>query len=187
MKKAVVTASILAFLLFGYMGLATYAISTQGIEQLLLCADRGGLKIPFSKQLCRGYLLAFRGSREDIDTLHKGVGALFVTQGESATSERAELLNFLVGKGLDVNRVDMHQLLPLHGATLANSADEVKILLDNGADPSLTDGRFGLTPLEFALKLRREDKSNTDREAVIALLRNADSNAQPILLPDAAR
>lgn len=186
MKKTI-TASIVGFLLFVYIGLSTYAISTQGIEDLLLCADRGGLKIPFSKQLCRKYLLNFRGSREDIDTLQQGIGALFVTQGESTTSERTELLKFLVGKGLDVNRAGMDRLLPLHGAVLANSADEVKILLGNGANPALKDNRFELTPLELALKLQSEDKTPNDRSAVIAILRNTNSVAQPGGPPDAAR
>lgn len=184
--KKIFTASV-GFLLFAYIGLSTYAISTQGIEDLLVCADRGGLKIPFSKQLCREYLLNFRGSREDIDTLQQGIGALFVTQGESTTSARTELLKFLVGKGLDVNRAGMDRLLPLHGAVLSNSADEVKILLDNGANPALKDSRFELTPLELALKLESEDKTSNDRSAVIAILRNTNSVAQPGGPPDAAR
>ena len=98
-------------------------------------------------------MLSFRGSSADIDTLHQGIVALFVTQGESTTSERTELLEFLVGKGLDVNRAVMDKLLPLHGAVLANSAGEVKILLSTGANPALKDNRFELTPLELALKL----------------------------------
>ncbi len=186
MKKTI-TVSFVGFLLFVYIGLSTYAISTQGIEDLLLCADRGGLKIPFSKQLCRKYLFNFRGSREDVDTLQQGVGALFVTQGESTTSERTELLKFLVGKGLDVNRAGMDRILPLHGAVLANSADEVKILLGNGANPALKDNRFELAPLELALKLQSEDKTPNDRSAVIAILRNTNSVAQPGGPPDAAR
>lgn len=178
MKKAI-GASVVAALLVGYTGLATYAISTQGIEQLLICADHGGLKVPFSKQICREYLFGFRGSQEDIDTLQHGIGALFVVQGQSTMAERSELLKFLVGKGLDVNRAGMRQPPPLHGAVLANSADEVKILLDLGGSPSLRDNSLGLTPLELALKLQSEDKSPSDRNAVIALLRDAQPSGPP--------
>lgn len=170
--KRVLIASIVGFLFVGYMGLSIYAVSRQEVGQLLICADRGGLKIPFSKCLCREYLFAFRGSKQDIDSLHQGIGALFVAQGESATSEREQILKFLIGKGLDVNRAGMHQLLPLHGAVLANSADEIRILLNNGADPSLKDNRFGLTALELALKLQSEDKLPGNRNTVISLLKN---------------
>lgn len=176
--KRKITTSIVSLLLFVYIGSSTYAISTQGIEDLLLCADRGGLKVPFSKQLCRRYLLNFRGSKEDIDILQQGIGAMFLTQGESTTSERTELLKFLIDKGLDVNRAGMDRLLPLHGAVLANSADEIMMLLDNGANQALKDNRFELTPLELALKLQSEDKTQIDRSAVIAILRNTDSAAQ---------
>lgn len=172
MKKALI-ASVIGFLLFGYVGLSINAVAKQGIEQLLICADRGGLKIPFSKYLCREYLFAFRGSTKDIDALHQGIGASFAIQGESATSEREEILRFLIGKGLDVNRFDKDQLLPLHGAVLANSADEIKMLLQNGANPVLKDNTFGLTALGLALKLQSEDKLPNDRNAVISLLKNA--------------
>lgn len=183
MKKTI-TASIVGFLLVAYIGLSTYAISTQGIEDLLLCADRGGLKIPFSQQICRKYLFAFRGSKQDIAALHQGIGALFVTQGESPPAERDTLLKFLVKRGLDVNRAGTDQVLPLHGAVLANAADEVKLLLDNGANPALPDhsptlrNYTGLTPLEMALKLQAEDKSPRDRSAVIALLTSATAKTQ---------
>jgi len=182
MKKTIAT-SIVPVLLFVYLGLAAYAISAQRIEQLLICADNGGLKIPFSKKLCREYLFSFRGSQEDIDTLEHGIGALFVVQGKASAAERSELLKFLVGKGLDVNRSGVNHLPPLHGAALANSADEVQMLLDNGANPSLKDDGFGLTPLEFVLELQSKEKSKTDRTAVITLL----TNAQPGISPDPAR
>ncbi|MDR2853607.1 MAG: hypothetical protein LBV61_11240 [Burkholderiaceae bacterium] len=174
MKKTI-AAFIVAVLLFGYIGSAAYAVSAQGIEQLLICADHGGLKIPFSKHICRNYFFAFRGSRKDIDTLEQGIGALFVVQGKSTVSERSELLKFLVDKGLDVNRAGVSQLPPLHGAVLANSEDEIQMLLNNGANLSLKDSHLGLTPLGFALKLQNEDKSRRDRNAVIALLKNAQA------------
>lgn len=123
--------------------------------------------------MCREYLFAFRGSQQDIDSLHQGVGASFVIQGESAAPEREQVLKYLISKGLDVNHIDMHQLSPLHGAVLSNSADEVEMLLRNGASTNLKDKKFGLTPLELALKLQSENKLQRDWQEVISLLKNA--------------
>jgi len=162
-----------AFVALAYAGLSTYVISNQSIEHLLLCADSGGLKVPFSKAVCRNFLFAFRGTQSDIEALHRGTGASFVVQGESTEDRREQVLKFLVAKGLDVNREDMHRLTPLHGAVLTNSSVEVGMLLRNGADPRLQDKRFGLTPLELAFKLQSE-RSEEDRQGVIVLLKGAN-------------
>ena len=154
-----------------YVALCAYAVADQDVEELLLCADSGGLKIPFSKTVCRNYLFASRGTREDIELLHRGVGAFFVVQGESSEAEREEVLRFLVGKGLDVNRIDMHGLTPLHGAVLGNVPSEVSMLLRSGGNPRLKDRKFGLTPLELAVKLEREGSVPGGRQEVIALLK----------------
>lgn len=170
--RKVLLGYIIGLIVTGYIGLSAYVITKQGIEQLLVCADQGGIKIPFSKTLCREYLFAFRGSQQDIDLLHQGVGASFVIQGESAAPEREQVLKYLISKGLDVNHIDMHQLSPLHVAVLSNSADEVEMLLRNGASTHLKDKKFKLTPLELALKLQSENKLPRDRQAVISLLKN---------------
>ena len=169
MKKFALT--LIGFVVFAYVGFSAHAVTQLGIEHLLLCADKGGLKVPFSKQLCRNYLMNFRGSQEDIATLQQGVGAFLVTQGSSPISERTELLEFLVGKGLDVNRAGMDNILPLHGAVLANSADGLQILLDVGANPFLTEETFGLTPWQLALRLKGEDTQPIDRSAVFEIFR----------------
>jgi Ankyrin repeats (many copies) len=156
-----------------YVGLSAYVIAQQGIEDLLLCADKGGLRIPISKNLCRAYLFAFRGSRQDIEALHRGIGASFVAQGESSATEREQILRFLISKGLNVNNIDAHKLTPLHSAVLANSAEEVELLLRNGASVSVKDERFKLVPLDLAIKLQKEGRLQNDRQAVISLLRNA--------------
>ena len=153
--------------------MVVHVIAKQGIEELLVCVDQGGVKIPFARYLCRQYLFTVRGSQRDIDTLHQGIGASFVIQGESTALEREQLLRFLVGKGLDVNRIGMDKLSPLHAAVLANSADEVEMLLRNGASVDLKDEKFGLTPLELAMKLQSGDESANTRQTVVSLLSNA--------------
>jgi Ankyrin repeats (many copies) len=149
---------------------AAYVVTTQGIEDLLLCSDGGGLKVPFSNQLCRSYLFAFRGTPQDIASLQRGIGASFVLQGVSPLLERERTLKFLISKGLRVNELDMHGATPLHAAVLANSSDEIEVLLRNGADVNVKDQKFGLTPLGLALKLQRDGK--VDRHAVISILMN---------------
>jgi hypothetical protein len=154
-----------------YAGLSAYAIASQSIEDLLLCADGGGLKIPFSKTLCRRYLFAFRGSAADMAELQESGGASFVVQGRSSPVEREQVLRFLIGKGLDVNRPDRISLPPLHAAVLAGAADEVAILLRNGAVTTVRDGHYGLTPLELAQRLQSERKKDAqDWQPIITQL-----------------
>ena len=168
--RLIVSAFVLATI--AYLGTSAFVIANQRIEELLICADEGGLKVPFSKALCRHYLFAFRGTPEDIEALHQGTGASFVVQGNASEHEREQVLQFLIAKGLDVNHEDMHLLTPLHGAVVANAADEVALLLRNGANARLKDGKFALTPLELARKLQNAG-ATPDRRAVISLLDEA--------------
>jgi hypothetical protein len=163
---------VLLLAVTAYIALFAYAIPRQPIEDLLVCADSGGMKIPYSNKLCRSYLLAFRGTPEDIQDLNQGAGVGFVVQGISDAHEREEVLAFLVSKGLDVNRIrpDDIPVRPLHASVLANQPDEVRMLLRNGADASLRGEHFHLTPLELARKLQAEGKTARDRSAIIALL-----------------
>lgn len=176
MKKRI--ALLVGFALVGYIGLSVYIIVNQGIEELLICSDKGGLKIPFSKQVCRKYLLTVRGTQKDIKILQQGVGASFVVQGEASLIEREEILKYLISKGLDINQIDIHALSPLQGAILANSTEEIEILLRNGANPNLKENKFQLTPLELALKLQSENKSLSNLSTIISILKNANGNAQ---------
>jgi hypothetical protein len=173
MRSKPLVASLLVLVLMAYLGLSAHAITQQPIEDLLVCADHGGLKVPFSRAVCRAYLQTARGTPQDIAALHEGTGAAFVIQGESSIADREELLAFLVGKGLNVNHVDTHGLLPLHSAVIANSAAEVEMLLRHGANPSLVDQQFGLDPLALALKLQKERPTGVDRTAVIGKLKQA--------------
>jgi ankyrin repeat protein len=171
MKKALATTAIGVATAF-YVAFAIHAVSKQGTEALLVCADAGGLNIPFSKYLCREYLFTFRGLSRDIDVLHQGVGATFVIQGSSTSREREQVLTFLLGKGLDINQIDMHGLTPLHSAVLTNSADDITVLLTHGASADLKDRVYGLTALELALKLQRECGKNNDWARVISALKS---------------
>jgi hypothetical protein len=169
MKKSLIYSAFgIAFA--GYAGLSVYAIMDQEIESLLVCADSGGFKIPFSKNICRAYLFNFRGTKLDIADLEKGVGASFVVRGESPVLEREAVLKYLLGKNLNIDNIGMHQFSALHEAVIVNSTEEVEILLRNGADTNIKDKKYGLTPLELAVKLQGEGTPGVDRKPVITLL-----------------
>jgi hypothetical protein len=172
-------AYIVGLMIVTYLWLFAYVIAHQGIEELVLCADDGGLKIPFSKSLCRKYLFGFRGNAEDIETLHQGIGASFVVHGHSSLIEREQILKYLIDKGLNVNHIDRHQLSALHGVVLANSVDEADMLLRMGANSRLKDQKFGLNPLELALKLQKENRLPADRQAMISLLQKNQAVTKP--------
>jgi hypothetical protein len=101
----------LACALLAYGALAAYAVTKQDIHGLILCADHGGLKVPFAKHACHLYFFSFRGTKEDIEDLHAEVGALFVTQGEDL-AQRREMLHFLVSRRLDLSRASPIDGLP---------------------------------------------------------------------------
>ena len=50
----------------------------------------------------------------------------------------------------DPNELDADGGTPLHQAAWDGDLDRIRLLLDAGADPSIIDGRFGSTPLEWA-------------------------------------
>ncbi|MGH8084952.1 MAG: ankyrin repeat domain-containing protein [Lysobacter sp.] len=157
----------------GYMVVAGYALTRQGIEPLLLCADKGGLAIPMPQHICRQYLFAFRGTPDDIETLEQGIGASFIVQGESSKEDRSEVLAFLVERGLDPNHIDMHGLTPLHAAVLANDVEEARILLAHGARVDIQDRAHGLTALEFSRQLLEQNHADIEsREPLVTVLRD---------------
>lgn len=170
MKKST-TGLLIGAALAVYSVASAYVITRQGIEPLLICADSGGLKVPFSKELCRTYLHTARGTPQDISDLQNGIGASFVVQGESSTKERLDLLIFLKGKGLDLNLAGANQLPPLHASIVANRPEEVKLLLQAGASTGIKDTQFNLLPVEFAEKLQNESINPSSWQETIEALK----------------
>jgi len=170
--------SIGGALIIGYVGLSAYVVSRQDIESLLVCAEQGGLKIPYAKSICRAYLSAARGTPDDIEALQRGVGATFVVQGSASSEEKEQLLVLLISKGLDVNHIDMRGSTPLHAAVLAGAEDEVDLLLNHGARIDLKDAATGLTAPELALKLQVDHPARAAQWAgVVARLQRAASSS----------
>lgn len=169
LKKIIMSIFVLIFT--GLVGLFSYALTSQNIEQLLVCTSSAYVPVNL---ICREYLLNFRGTPADIDLLHKGVGASFVFNSDLDFQEEKEILEYLITKGLDINHLDMHRSFPLHNAVLINSVEAIKFLLNHGADPTLKDEKHGLSAREFVLMLDEKTKGQIDHSAIINILKNAN-------------
>lgn len=173
MKK--LTASIFAAALAIYFTASAYIVTSQGIQSLLVCANSGGLAIPFSKNICRSYLFNMRGSPEDIAELQEYGGAALVINQGPVTTQTRETLEFLVSRGLDVNRFDESGIRPLQGAVLENSFPKVELLLDLGADPTLKGRTIEPNSLELAVGLKPSRKTERGSDQIISILREASN------------
>lgn len=172
MTRSIKYASWLIFLLFlGVAGSWSYvAIKTMAdFESLLLCSQGKDELIP--KSLCQSYLFNFGGRPEEIAALNNNVGIGWVIRAEN-DADRTRLVSFLLEKGVGINAIDQRSgVTALHTAVIENDLPAVRLLLENGADPSVKDRSSGKTPLEFALEL--EDKpTQPDRTVIIELLQN---------------
>ena len=68
----------------------------------------------------------------------------------------------------DVNARDDDGATPLHQAAWEGNLPMIRRLLDGGADPSLTDGRFGSTPLQWAEHAYQTEAADLLRAATSA-------------------
>lgn len=146
-----------------------FSINTRHIYNLIECSH-GEYQIRFVPQrLCRVYLLTFRGSRDDVATINHD-GSLVGLLSPASKEDKSQLLEFLLEKGVDVNRLDKRAgISPLHTAILDNNFEVAEFLLRHGANPSIKDKKRNLTPLEFALQLKGRP-GQPDRTAIIKLL-----------------
>lgn len=177
MKKLALSLLIIALAL--YVGVSSYIVTSQGIQSLLVCADRGGLMIPFSKSICRSYLFNVRGSPKDIAELQEYGGAALVINQGVTTAQTRQTLEFLVSRGLNVNGFDESSIRPLQGAVLENSFPKVKLLLDLGADPTLKGSTIKASALELAVKLKSSQKLENGNDRIIAILQEASNTRRP--------
>lgn len=162
---------LVAILLLGAASAWAYiAIKTvTDFESLLLCSEGNDELIP--KFVCQSYLFNFGANPEAIANLNQSVGVGWVMRAEDDL-DRKKLVRFLLQKGVDINAIDRRSgITALHTAVLENNLPAAKLLLSNGANPSIEDRNRGKTPLEFALELKNRP-GQPDRTAIIKLLEN---------------
>ncbi len=155
--------------------LTIYVMVTDDLHGLMICSTSDeAYRIP--KSVCEYYTLHFRGTKDDIAQLEKGIGISVVFGDEK---KRAKFLNFLLDKGANINLVSpLHGSTPLHAAVLHNDPELVKFLLEHGADPTIRSSRHNLsfkefdnmTPLEMLNQMEKNRPGLTDRSKVKQIL-----------------
>ncbi len=171
--RKIVVVSVSA-LLGAYVMVAATLIGGQDAQSLVLCADKGGWRIPFDSFLCRQYLFRSRIDPRDVaDVQHAGGGSFLIQIEDEALREN--VLRTFVERGLDLNQLDeRHGGYPLHAAVLFGDTEAVRLLLDHGARIDVVEAKHGLTPLQMARRLAAESSDSTDRSEMIRMLGEAE-------------
>ncbi len=166
MKKSILAFFVLSPLLV--VGLAIYAMSTDDIEGLVLCATNDETShIPSSA--CEYYLFNFRLTEEDTKYIESGAGLSFLF-GISDHDKKYKFLKYFIAKGISVNKPSaIDGLPPLYAAILENDETLVEFLLENGAITKRKSTKLNLTPEEF-INLLDSKNTSTDRSKIKKLL-----------------
>lgn len=158
-----------ALLLSGIFGLMLYAMSQMEMGHLILCsANETGTRIPSS--LCEYYMLNHRMSKDDIKELSDGAGLELILNLQSP--EKYEMAKTFISKGLDVDGINHYSdrdITPLLASVLYNDIERVKFLIDQGANIEIRSKGYGMTALELARKLHKE-QGREDRTEMINIL-----------------
>ncbi len=129
-----------------------YLLNQYDMHRVIITAKRE--KTPYlASVISKIYLYSFRGTPEDIEYLQSSVG-IMASFGFKDKAQDEKLFYFLLDKGFNINKAnDIDGLYPLHEAIFWNNLDAVRLLLLNGADPTLEDKQFKLNSLDFTRKL----------------------------------
>ncbi len=162
MRKVII--SLILLIPLSIVGLATYEMSTENIEFIVINATNEETSyIPSS--VYEYYLFNFRLTKEDIKYIESRAGLNFLL-GISDHNKRYKFLKYFISKGVSINKPSaIDGFPPLHAAILLNDKELVKFLLNNGADINKKDIKFKLSPEEFINFLQQ--KNNTiDRSSI---------------------
>ena len=139
MKRAILSSILLIPL--SIVGLALYAMSTDDIEGIVICAINDETSyIPSS--ICEYYLFNYRLTKEDVKFI-EGRGGLNFPIGISDKTKRHKLVEYFISKGVSINEpsaIDGYP--PLHASIINNDPDLVKLLLSNGANIKQKDSNY---------------------------------------------
>ncbi len=96
-----------------------------------------------------------------------------------------DFLESLLARGLDPNARDMYGASPLMYAASEGQSDVVRLLLESGADPNLTDEYFGWTALMYACFEGDLESTKLLLEAGALLELTSDPNGDTALMKSA--
>lgn len=117
--------------------------------------------------VCHAGMYRLHPTAEEIRELNAMAGAQFPVSMEDESKAR-ELLTHLMKAGLDVNAVDQRSAqkwTALHLAAVSNRPQEVRLLLEAGADRRAQDAK-GRTPLDLANERLKMAPTPELREAI---------------------
>ena len=147
-------------------GLVIYDLKRMDIETLILCStNEGGILIPES--LCNYFMINHRITEDDIENLSRGPSLDYILN--LGAPEKYQIAHRFLKKGLDINGVNHYsakKLTPLHAAVLYNDAERVEFLVENGADLSIKNSYYGMTPLELAEELTGKNEEDSRRKII---------------------
>ena len=128
--------------------LETDIVCGQACEVALLsAAQKGHLKV-VDFLLSKGVPIDSRASRKKQAALHL-----------ATSSERFEVMKFLIKMGVDIDAVDERGDTPLHYAARNNSSEAARLLIEHGAD-RYRENRVYDTPMDVAIKYESLDVLN---------------------------
>lgn len=139
------------------------------------------LSFEFNPMITRAYLHNFRATKQDIHEFEtESAGAAFVTHMSNLSyAQKGALLDFLISKGLDVNRANIRGEVPLSGPVLFASVEDAKLLLNRGAKvdiPVWNNAKRGpMTAIELAHFLQNHPSRNRDFSQIITVLEKSRS------------
>ncbi|MEQ6885436.1 ankyrin repeat domain-containing protein [Salicola sp. Rm-C-2C1-2] len=162
----------LVFLVASTAGGILYEFSTTSTFQLIVVyMDKDNPAV--IRWSAKQAFYAFHPGEEDVEQLNREAGARYVAALPDSEEARS-VLDHLVSNGVDINSVDKVSgsgFTALHAAVLSNDPGTVEVLLNEGADPSLTDHE-GRTPLDLA-QLAGRNRPDRDFGRVLELLEQA--------------
>ncbi len=149
------------------------------MQKIIITAQQK--KTPYiASVISKIYLYAFRGTPEDIEELQSDLG-IIVSFGFEDRAQDEKLFYFLLDKGININQThEITGLYPLHLAIFLNNPDAIRLLLLNGADPTIKseaiDKQYQLNSLDLTRKLMEEEPDIDRKPIELILLEHLQNN-----------
>lgn len=163
-RRIAATIIVLFALSAGFVLWGFWYSSKASTESLVSCVEA---ELPLRSWICYKALFWVHPRPEELRRLNQQAGAYFIASMESEELARLVLRHY-VDAGLDINAVDQRSAsgpTALHISVTSNRPQEVRLLLEAGADPSIRN-HLGKTPLEHALDVQSRHQSSELSEVI---------------------